>query len=197
MIFLKKYRRKQLLRDLFNRYVLSYPTIRLQDLSTSRHINKNLRNATADAYKAPPRNDDFTNESSYYAPHSIATSSFALRYALTISSPHSITTTSNKTQQPTRTEHLPKPRFPFLRRNSYYKPHSITTASFTPLYALSNPPAHSVSTTSQNAIADTYSPTKHNDDTIFEVVVTLPRPRSAVLLLPFYPFNFPPNFHIC
>ena len=54
------------------------------------------------------RKPDLLFENSYYTPYSIATPSFTPRYALVSPSPHSIATSNNKTQQPTRTEHLPE-----------------------------------------------------------------------------------------
>ena len=48
--------RKQLLRSLFDRYNLLYPTTRPHDPFNTRHINNNLRNAAADAYRAPSPN---------------------------------------------------------------------------------------------------------------------------------------------
>ena len=109
-------RQKQPLQTLFDRYNLNYP-LPPHDPCATLHSNNNQQKAAADAYRALPEANDLTDENSYYAPHSIATSSFAPRYALATPSPHSIPTTSNETPQPTRTEHFPQRRFPsfFIR----------------------------------------------------------------------------------
>ena len=45
----------QLLRNLFDSYVLIHPTIYPRDPFTTRYINENFKNAVADAYEAPPQ----------------------------------------------------------------------------------------------------------------------------------------------
>ena len=86
------------------------------------------------------------DESSYYEVYSIATSSFTIPRTITIPLIHSISTASNKTQNPTLTDHLPETTTS-LDASSYYTPHSSTTSSFTPRYALAISPPHSKSTT--------------------------------------------------
>jgi len=49
------FRRNQLLRTVFNRYTVFYPTIHRRDPSATRHINNKQQNAAADAYRAPSR----------------------------------------------------------------------------------------------------------------------------------------------
>ena len=46
---------KELLRTVFDRYLLINPSTHPHDPSTTLHNNKNQRNAAADAYRAPPR----------------------------------------------------------------------------------------------------------------------------------------------
>ena len=53
--FFPKNQRKQLLRTVFDRYVLIYPTTHSLDPSATRHINSKQRNAVADSYGAPPQ----------------------------------------------------------------------------------------------------------------------------------------------
>jgi len=50
--------RKQLLRTVFDRYIVIDPIICSHDSFATLHINKNLRNAVDDAYKAPPQKRD-------------------------------------------------------------------------------------------------------------------------------------------
>ena len=125
----RKYQRNQLLRSLFDRYNLLYPTTRPHGPSSTRRINKNIRNTAADAYEAPSQNAAFLNERSYYTPHSTTTSSFAQRYALTTPYPHCIATASNKIEQLTRTEHFPHCRFLSLLRPRHNSVEFSPTAS--------------------------------------------------------------------
>jgi len=87
------------------------------------------------------------DEISYYELYSIATTSFTPPQTLTFFQLHSITTKTCKTQQQTCTEHLPK-NCDSLFTSSYYTPHSISTSSFTPRYALDIPSPHSIATSS-------------------------------------------------
>jgi len=82
--FSEKNRRNQLLRTVFDRYNLIRPTIRHHDPSDTLHIINKQRNVTSDSYEAPPQKRDLADENSYYTSHSVATSSFTPRYALTI-----------------------------------------------------------------------------------------------------------------
>ena len=109
--FISENRRKQLLRTLFASYNIIHPNTHHHDPCATHHNNFNLQNAIADAYEAPTENVFCLDESSYYTPYSITTSSSTPRYAPEIPSPHSTLTTNNKTQHPTRTEHFPHRQF--------------------------------------------------------------------------------------
>ena len=55
-MFSGKNRRKQLLRTVFDRYVIINLSTHPHEHCATRHTNKNLRNAIADVYGAPPQN---------------------------------------------------------------------------------------------------------------------------------------------
>ena len=85
-------------------------------------------------------------ENSYYKLYSIATPSSTPPYTIKIPLLHPASTITYETQQPTRTEHLPKNET--FDKNSHYKPYSIATSSFTPRYALVIPFPHFIATKS-------------------------------------------------
>ena len=53
--FFQQNRRNQLLRTVFDSYVLFYPTVHPHNLSATLLINNKQRNAVSDAYEAPPQ----------------------------------------------------------------------------------------------------------------------------------------------
>ena len=104
----KSFRRKQLLRTVFDSYIIIHHTTHpTRSLCYTQYQQKLAKRNSRRVLSTSPKRD-FTNESSNYKSHSLATSSFFPGYALTIPFTHSIATTSNETQQPTRTEHLPE-----------------------------------------------------------------------------------------
>ena len=96
-IYFLKNRRKQLLRALFDRNLLIYPTTRPHDLCATLHNNKTCETKPPSCTDHLPKNATF-DESSHYEVYSIATPSLTTPHALTFPPPHSISTTSNETE---------------------------------------------------------------------------------------------------
>ena len=118
--FFRKYirRRKQILRSLFDRYIIIHHTTHPNDPSNfTQKQQQSTKRSIRRVRSTFPKREPPRNKNSYYELYLIVTSSFTPRNALTIPSPHFTSTTSNKTLQPTRTEHFPRHRFLSLLRS--------------------------------------------------------------------------------